>query len=155
MKAYLDANFLVRLYLEAHGGEEARQSLQSSEVRKAWPLPVSTLTRMEVANALQRTVFESRTGGKRSVTAEIATVAEADFSDDLKSAVFIHSAHLSLEDLESQFADLVARHTAKHGFRTYDILHVASALHLGCDTFWSFDAKALKLAHLEGLKTNR
>jgi hypothetical protein len=25
---------------------------------------------------------------------------------------------------------------------------------LGCDTFWSFDAKAKKLAELEGLKVN-
>jgi predicted nucleic acid-binding protein len=31
-------------------------------------------------------------------------------------------------------------------------MHVASALLLGCDTFWSFDAKAAQLAGLEGLK---
>lgn len=38
-----------------------------------------------------------------------------------------------------------------HGFRTYDIIHVATALALGCDTFWSFDQKARKLANLQGL----
>jgi predicted nucleic acid-binding protein len=52
------------------------------------------------------------------------------------------------------FRELSNRHTAKGGFRTYDILHVASALVLGCDTFWSFDAKAKKLAKLEGLAVN-
>jgi hypothetical protein len=45
------------------------------------------------------------------------------------------------------------RHTAKHGFRTYDLLHVSSALLLKCDTFWSFDPKANRLAGLEGLET--
>ena len=43
------------------------------------------------------------------------------------------------------------RHTAKHGFLTYDMLHVASDLLLGCDTFWSFDIQVRKLAELEGL----
>ena len=52
--------------------------------------------------------------------------------------------------LKEQFEELALRHTAKHGFRTYDLLHVASALLLGCDTFWSFDAKAKKLAKLAG-----
>ncbi len=33
-----------------------------------------------------------------------------------------------------------------------DRLHVASALVLRCDTFWSFDPKASKLAALAGLK---
>ena len=32
----------------------------------------------------------------------------------------------------------------------FDLLHVASALILACDTFWSFDPKASKLAALEG-----
>lgn len=57
------------------------------------------------------------------------------------------------DDLEGQFEELSLRHTAKHGFRTYDLLHVSSALVLGCDTFWSFDPKASRLAALEGLET--
>jgi predicted nucleic acid-binding protein len=57
-----------------------------------------------------------------------------------------------MPDVEAQFEELALRHTAKHGFRTYDLLHVASALLLRCDTFWSFDPKASKLAALEGLR---
>ena len=49
-------------------------------------------------------------------------------------------------DLERQFEELSFRHTARHGFRTYDLIHVASALLLGCDTFWTFDMKAARLA---------
>ena len=57
-----------------------------------------------------------------------------------------------MADITAKFEDLALRYTAKHGFRTYDILHVAAALVLKCQTFWSFDKKASKLAKLEGLK---
>ncbi|MBE7501425.1 MAG: hypothetical protein HS113_14195 [Verrucomicrobiales bacterium] len=61
---------------------------------------------------------------------------------------------ISLPDLGRMFETLARRHTAKHGFRAYDLLHVSSALVLRCDAFWSFDAKTRKLARLEGLLTN-
>ena len=54
--------------------------------------------------------------------------------------------------LEERFEELAARHTGRRGFRTYDLLHVASTQLLDCDTFWSFDQKANALASLEGLK---
>jgi predicted nucleic acid-binding protein len=54
--------------------------------------------------------------------------------------------------LQAFFEETVARHTAKHGLRTYDILNVVSARLLGCDHFFSFDKKANKLAKIEGLK---
>jgi len=65
----------------------------------------------------------------------------------------IHSP-LTLADVKPNFEKLSQRHTAKHGFRTYDMLHVASALTLQCTHFFSFDKKALDLAQLEGLTTN-
>ena len=59
---------------------------------------------------------------------------------------------LAAAELEKQFAELSLRHTARHGFRTCDLLPVASALVLKCDGFWSFDPKAARLPALEGLK---
>jgi predicted nucleic acid-binding protein len=57
------------------------------------------------------------------------------------------------DELEATFETLAYRHTATGEFRTYDLLHVAAALVLGCDSFWSFDARACRLAKLAGLKT--
>ena len=74
------------------------------------------------------------------------------FREDISCDEFLHSSSIDLHDLERQFEELSLRYTAKYGFRTYDLLHVASALLLKCDTFWSFDPKALKLAALEGFK---
>ena len=81
-------------------------------------------------------------------------IAEAEFTKELAIGVLVAERSLVMAKLKDVFDRLTYRHTAKHGFRTYDILHVASVLLLGCDTFWSFDVKALKLAKLEGLKTN-
>jgi predicted nucleic acid-binding protein len=61
---------------------------------------------------------------------------------------------IDIDGLVTQFESLALRHTARHGFRTYDLLHVASALVLGCTTFWSFDERARRLARLEGFQTN-
>ena len=79
---------------------------------------------------------------------------EALFLDDLRHGILVHLMRIEDETLATVFEELVHRHTIKHGFRAYDIMHVASALILGCDTFWSFDTKARKLAELEGLQVN-
>ena len=47
---------------------------------------------------------------------------------------------------------LAQRHGARLGVRTLDSLHVASALELRAERFWTFDARQAKLAHAEGLK---
>jgi predicted nucleic acid-binding protein len=85
---------------------------------------------------------------------EIAMLARAEVDEGLAIGDFLKWSPLPEDELDEAFDMLSFRHTAKHGFRTYDILHVSSALLLGCDTFWSFDVKARKLAKLEGLKTN-
>ncbi len=108
-----------------------------------------------MTNALQRLVFESRQGTQQlRATPEAVMIAEAEFLKEIEAGDSIAERSVDVADLEGVFDLLAHRHTAKHGFRTYDILHVASALILGCDTFWSFDVKALKLAKLEGLSTN-
>jgi predicted nucleic acid-binding protein len=84
----------------------------------------------------------------------MAAAAHARFEEDgANPASLLRMATVGLPDLERQFHELCRRHTAKHGFRTYDLLHVSATLLLDCDTFWSFDEKANKLAALEGLKT--
>ncbi|MBM3858315.1 MAG: type II toxin-antitoxin system VapC family toxin [Verrucomicrobia bacterium] len=153
MKPYADTNFLTRCYLpiEAHPPTDD----QLAELRGAggW-LPIVWLHRLELANAFEQHVFAWRTLGRTRITAEMAAAAQARFREDCaQPASLLRPTVISPSDLEQQFEELCLRHTAKHGFRTYDLLHVASALLLDCDTFWSFDPKANKLAALEGLKT--
>ena len=50
-------------------------------------------------------------------------------------------------------AQLARRHGANLGLRTLDTLHVASALELRAERFWTFDERQKKLARAVGLKT--
>jgi predicted nucleic acid-binding protein len=49
-------------------------------------------------------------------------------------------------------ADLARRYGPKLGIRTLESLHVASALELKADRFWTFDERQAKLAKAVGLK---
>ena len=155
MKPYADTNFFTRYYLDMAQSPLVAAMVEQAERRQAPALPISWLHRMELCNALQLLVFQGRGAGQKRVTPEQAAAALAVFRDDLEQRVLVRAAALATTDLERQFEDLSLRHTAKHGFRTYDILHVSSALLLGCDSFWSFDPKATRLAELEGLEVLR
>lgn len=151
MRPYADSNFFTRVYFEMDGSAEAAGLLAASAKTGAPPLPLIWLHRFEVLNAFFRHAFLGREPGALRITEELAGVAMAAFHDDLDAAAFVEPADLSPQEIAPIFEELMLRHTARHGFRTYDLLHVASALALGCDAFWSFDAKASKLAKLEGL----
>lgn len=154
MKTYVDANALVRMYLDFDGSGQARDLLMSAKVRRHWPLPIPPLLLFEVSNGLQRLAFESRTGGQWRVTPEVAAAAWYEFTRHLDDSTFLRRSPLTLHELEADVESLVTRYTARHGFRTYDIVHVASARALGCARFLTFDTKARKLAQLVGMRTD-
>ena len=152
MTDYLDANLLVRMYLQLPECEKAVALVNSRSGRRGWPYPITRLLRMEVVNALYRMVFESRTDGQWRVTPESAAIALADFEQDLDRGVFLARSPLTLEDMEPEFDQLAARYTAREGFRTYDLINVASARTMQCKRFLTFDDKSKRLAKLAGLK---
>jgi len=51
-------------------------------------------------------------------------------------------------------AALARTHVAKLGTRTLDSLHVAAALELKAQQFWTFDERQAKLAKAAGLKVS-
>lgn len=151
MIPYADTNFFTRAYLELPESSKADRLLFAAKNGDSESLPVSWLHRLETMNAFQLHVFLAREVRQVFVSPEQAALAYASFQEDMHDAAFLRRVTLPFPDLETQFEDLALRHTARHGFRVYDLLHVASALVLKCDAFWSFDLKARKLASLEGL----
>ncbi len=152
MKPYPDSNFLVRVCMAVEAFNDTLELLQTLPEQVV--MPVTWLAELEVCNAIERYRFEAHSGSSLHISAELTAVAHTTFSEYLAARSSFARALVDASTLKAIFTNLTLRHTAKHGFRTYDILHVASALALGCDTFWSFNAKAKKLAKLEGLKTN-
>jgi predicted nucleic acid-binding protein len=155
MTPYADTNFLTRLYLKLPGTSDALLAMDRLKKSGKSALPLSWHHRLEIVNAFQLLAFASaKSPHQPRVTSEQAAVAQADFRADLSQAAFFREAPLAMNELAHRFEELALRYTATQGFRTYDLLHVASALLLKCDTFWTFDTKAAKLAALEGLKTH-
>ena len=56
------------------------------------------------------------------------------------------------EDAFELCADLARRYGPKFGMRALDTLHVACALELEAERFWTFDERQAKLAKAVGLK---
>ena len=150
MKPYLDTNFLLRVYLSYEDSARALTRLGDLP-RGARLCPLTWIHKVEFSHALQLVVFQSRSGAKSRITPEAAAVALRDFESDAQPGAIFSTVPLASEELERVTRRLSDRHTARLGCRTYDILHVASALLLKCDSFWSFDAKATALARAEGL----
>lgn len=152
MIPYADSNFITRLYIRGPDTADAREALAFAHTASEVSIPMTWLHRVEVKNAFQLFVFTGVLPGQLRITPEQAAAAHASFRSDLSAAAFLRAASVEVTELEQLFEELSLRYSAQYGFRTYDILHVASARLLGCDSFWSFDGKANKLARLEGLR---
>ena len=155
MNIYADTNFFTALFCSGPHGEEAVRLDADADQQGAPGYPVTLICRLEFVNALQQSVYFTRQGVPGiQITREHALEVEAMFFEQLSIGTTIRHATMSERQLERQFQDISHRHTAREGFRTYDILHVSSALVLDCVTFWSFGQNARKLAKLEGLAVN-
>jgi len=77
---------------------------------------------------------------------------DAEFANERKSGLWQEIA--MPERAFEVCAELARHHGPKIGFRTLDSLHVACALELKAERFWTFDERQAKLAKAEGLKTS-
>ena len=140
MKVYADTSFLVSLYSpDAHSARAAR------DVLKFEPAMILTpLNELELTNALQLRVFR-----KESSTTEVRA-ALAELRQHIRDGFFSVAA---MPVTAYEHAQRIAlRQSAATGARTLDILHVASAVLLRSEKFWTFDIRQAKVAQAEGLQ---
>ena len=106
---------------------------------------LTALHRAEWAHAIERHVFQghlSRVEAQR---------LHGDFEQDRTGGVWVE---VDFPILTFEVCtQLGRRHTARLGNRTLDALHVACALELKAERFWTFDERQAKLARAAGLKT--
>ncbi len=139
MNAYPDTSFLGSLYLgDAHApaADRAMHRLRPTMI-------LTPFHAVELTNAIQLLVF------RKLITVAQAVAAQRKFEENLTVLGPFRSLPA---DAFGRAVDLAKRHTARHGARSLDILHVATAVSLGAEAFLTFDIRQRKLARAEGLR---
>jgi predicted nucleic acid-binding protein len=135
---YADSSFLVSIYVLDSHSPEAIERLAGSP-----RLLVTSFHRAELANAFYQNVFRS------TLTRFEAARAWKRFEGDLEARVF-ETVHFPDSAWDATIT-LARRCCASLGVRTLDTVHVAAALELGADHFWTFDDRQARLAEAAGL----
>lgn len=140
MSIYADSSFVVSLYLLDRHSAEAQRRMASKPLLWLTPLHVAEWT-----HAIEQHVFQSQ------LSLREAQQVYSDFERDRAAGLW---AEVNLPDMAFEVCAQLARcHVARLGSRMLDTLHVASALELKAERFWTFDERQRKLATAEGLKS--
>jgi predicted nucleic acid-binding protein len=140
LNVYVDTSLIVSLYLTDANSAEARRWMAMSP--RCWLTP---LHRAEWAHAVERQVFLGRLSSRE------AAQFHSQFRQDRAQGMWVET---DIPDLAFEVCEQLGRaHAARLAGRTLDSLHVACALELKADQFWTFDVRQAKLARAAGLKT--
>ena len=149
MSPFPDTSFLYALYREQDNSSKADQRFD----RLDEPLVVSSLLLLEFRQSLRFQVSLHRQDKTKGFLLTVATKMQAALKDDLDSGI-IKTAAVEWVAVHGIAERLSAAHTLLGRHRLIDILHVATALHLGAKEFLTFDANQKLLAQAEGLKAS-
>jgi predicted nucleic acid-binding protein len=138
---YIDTSFLAPAYVvDQHTPVVLARLAATPEVL------LTPFNRSEAANAIFRQAFL----GKLSLAEVIRSwmTFESDCATGVwRPVAFPAAAWETCSDLARRFAPTL-------GVRTLDSLHVACALELRAERFWTFDDRQARLAEAVGLDTN-
>jgi predicted nucleic acid-binding protein len=107
-------------------------------------LVVSSFNEFEFANALRLAEFRGL------LPLGPATDYFSLLQSDISAGIFRRQP-CDLDAVLEESERLSALYTVRNGYRAFDIIHVAVALHLQATEFLSFDSRQRNLAHAEGL----
>ena len=139
MSSYADTSFLVSLYVLDANSERAATLIQTAKL----PILLTAFGELELTNAISLRLF------RRELTVSKVKAARALVYRDLTDAVLMIKP-LTPSNYERAM-QMARRRTPQLGTRTLDILHVASALELNAEMFYTFDHNQARLAKTEGL----
>ncbi len=135
-----DTSFLFAVYAHDSHTRAALRWLKSSSD----PVAVTALGEFELANALRFAEF------RKAIAAGDASVFQSQFEADSASGRILTQV-CNLAAVLNEAKRLSATYTLERGHRSFDVLHVASALVMGAEQFLSFDRNQKRLAAAEGL----
>jgi predicted nucleic acid-binding protein len=142
-----DTSFLCSVYRTQEHSAKADAIL----AQRTGPIPVSSFLLLEFRQSLRlqaRMHSKDHTKGFPKVEAERM---RRDLQADLRTGVW-EIVPVDWAAVHQIAEELSERHTEAKGHRLADILHVATALHLGAERFLTFDANQKTLAVAEGMR---
>jgi predicted nucleic acid-binding protein len=139
VSVYADSSFFVSLYVTDRHTPEVLRLL--SRHPRIWFTPFHEV---EIANAVAQQVYRGQ------ITEDRAALTYLRLARHVSSGVWALAEFPECAFAKS--AAMARSHVAQLGTRTLDSLHVACALELKADQFWTFDEKQAKLAKAAGLK---
>jgi predicted nucleic acid-binding protein len=146
MNVYPDTSFLCAMYREQDNSGRA----DAFNDQLPGSLPVSSFLLLEFRQSarFQIRLFEKdrSKGFSKTEGAAMLRVLQSDLASGVLEMVAPDWA-----DVHRIAEELSAKHTESGGHRLADILHVATAIHLGAEQFLTFDANQKKLAEAEGM----
>jgi predicted nucleic acid-binding protein len=146
VKAYPDTSFLCALYIQQSTSVATIAYYQ----RMTGPLYVSALLLGEFRQSVRFQIFRHSRDSTQGYARKTGTEALANLQSNLDAgALVVTPAEWS--DVLARAERISSQYTSNGGHRYLDILHVATALHLGVSEFLSFDVNQRKLASATGL----
>jgi predicted nucleic acid-binding protein len=146
MIAYPDTSFLCALYrLQVNSSAAAAHAARMPEA-----LHVSSPLLFEFRHSLRWQSFLHANDRAKGFDRASAQAALAKLQVNIAAGAVV-VVPVEWADVVSIAEGLSAQYTWSEGYRGFDVLHVATALHLGATEFLTFDVKQKKLAQAVGL----
>lgn len=147
MRCFTDTSFLCALYRLQDNSERAFAFTESLKGEIA----VSSQVLWEFRQSARFQVFRHQNDNSKGFSKSEAESMIKVLAANVKAGVLVLAA-VEWPDVHSIAETLSATHTMKGGHRSMDIIHLATAKHLGLKHFLTLDANQKKLAEAEGLK---
>lgn len=147
MIAYPDTSFLCAFYRKQANSERA--AAHFAQMPEA--LHVASPLLFEFRQSVRWQAFLNQKDPSKGYDRATAVSALSKLNLEIASGAVV-VVPVDWADVASIAERLSAQHTWTEGYRGFDVLHVATALHLGVREFLTFDSKQRKLAEFEGLR---
>lgn len=138
---YVDTSVMVKLYIK----EEYSQAVSAWIRANDEAIPKTVFHELEFTNAIKLKQFRDE------MTNSEAETVLGRFSQHETDGIFYRPA-INWPDAFARSITLSRNHTETIGSRSLDVIHVALALSMGADRFFTFDEKQLQLVSAAGLR---
>lgn len=147
MIAYPDTSFLCGLYVAQDTSAQAIACYQQMQE----PIHATALLLYEFRQSARWQMFLHAQDRRKGYGTTVAAKALSDLQSDLETGVLV-IVPADWSDVYAIAERLSAQYSARGGHRAFDLLHVATALHLNARQFLTFDTNQSRVAQAEGLQ---